>query len=36
MADYLEKIAQGGAMNEIKDPVAWQKELRKDRMLIMK
>lgn len=36
MAIYLEKIALGGATNEIKDPVAWQKELRKDRTLILK
>jgi hypothetical protein len=33
MAAILEKLAERGAVGEIQDPVAWQRELRQDRPL---
>lgn len=33
MAEALEKLAELGAFAEIKDPVEWQRELRRDRPL---
>ena len=30
MAQALETLAEGGAFVEIPDPVAWQRELRRD------
>lgn len=33
MAEALEKLAQSGAFSDIEDPVAWQREIRKDRPL---
>ncbi len=33
MAKILEKIAESGGIKEITDPVAWQKEIRRDRKL---
>lgn len=33
MADALEKLAASGAFREIADPVAWQREIRKDKPL---
>lgn len=33
MAEALEKLAEMGAFKDITDPVAWQREIRKDRPL---
>ena len=33
MAFYLDKLAELGSMSHISDPVAWQKEIRLDRIL---
>jgi hypothetical protein len=33
MAAILAELANRGAVSEIKDPVAWQREIRKDRPL---
>ncbi len=33
MASALEKLATSGAVADIKDPVAWQREMRQDRRL---
>lgn len=33
MADALERLARSGGIAAIEDPVAWQRELRKDRPL---
>jgi hypothetical protein len=34
MAQALQRVAEaGGALSTIKDPVAWQREIRKDRLL---
>lgn len=33
MAQALEKLAESGAFSDIEDPVAWQREVRKDRPL---
>ncbi|MBT3601707.1 MAG: hypothetical protein HOE48_08440 [Candidatus Latescibacteria bacterium] len=33
MAFYLEKLAELGGVSGISDPVAWQKEMREDRIL---
>ena len=33
MAAILEKLAESGAVSEITDPVAWQRDLRQDRPL---
>ena len=33
MADALQKIASRGGISSITDPVAWQREIRKDRPL---
>lgn len=33
MKDILERIAESGAFAHITDPVAWQREIRKDRPL---
>jgi hypothetical protein len=33
MAAILEKLAESGAVSEITDPVAWQRDLRQDRLL---
>lgn len=33
LADALERLAGSGAFREIEDPVAWQREIRKDRPL---
>jgi hypothetical protein len=33
MAAALQALAEGGAFSEIPDPVAWQREMRRDRSL---
>jgi|KNS12BottometaT_FD_k123_96126_2 hypothetical protein len=33
MAIILEKLAASGTLSKIKDPVSWQREIRKDRSL---
>jgi hypothetical protein len=33
MAEALKKIAEGNGLKSIKNPVAWQREVRKDRTL---
>ena len=33
MTAILEKLAKSGAVSEITDPVAWQRDLRRDRSL---
>jgi hypothetical protein len=33
MAYYLEKLAELGGVSSISDPVAWQREIREDRVL---
>ncbi len=33
LAEALEELSNSGAFSEIEDPVAWQREIRKDRPL---
>lgn len=33
MAFYLEKLAELGGVSDVSDPVAWQREIREDRIL---
>ena len=33
MLDALKSLAASGTFNEIEDPIAWQREIRKDRVL---